>query len=77
MEPKTNSFIALREAIENLERLINEHSGDFPKMSELVSIVKECCLELNASQQQLIESNAALVQTVVDLGGPSGSCCSM
>jgi hypothetical protein len=74
-ESNTNSVTTLRKAIENLERLINEHSTDFSKMSELVSIIKEHYLELNTSQQQLIESNAALVQTVVDLGGPTGSCC--
>ena len=74
-ESNTNSVTTLRKAIENLEQLINEHSTDFSKMSELVSIIKEHYLELNTSQQHLVESNAALVQTVVDLGGPTGSCC--
>jgi len=74
-ESNTNSFTTFRQAIENLEQLINEHSTDFSKMSELVLVIKERHLELNTSQQQLIESNAALVQTVVDLGGPTGSCC--
>jgi len=76
-ESNTNSFTTLRQAIENLEQLINEHSTDFSKMSELVSIIKEHYLELNTSQQHLVESNAALVQTVIDLGGPTGSCCGL
>ena len=76
-ESNTNSFTTLRQAIENLEQLINEHSTDFSKMSELVLVIKERNLELNTSQQQLIESNAALVKTVVDLGGPTGGCCGL
>jgi hypothetical protein len=75
MGSKSNRFVVHCEAIEKLERLVNEHSVDFAKMSELVLIIKEKYLELTASHRELIESNAALVQTVVDLGGPTGSCC--
>ena len=74
MKTKSNPF-ALRVAIENLERLINERSTDFSKMCELIAIIKERYRELNISQQQLIESNAALIKTVEELGGPTGSCC--
>jgi hypothetical protein len=59
--------MTLREAIENLERLINERSVDFVKMSNLVSVIKERYVELSISQQQLIESNAALVKLTQDL----------
>jgi hypothetical protein len=59
--------MTLREAIENLERLINERSVDFAKMSNLVSVIKERYVELSISQQQLIESNAALVKLTKDL----------
>jgi hypothetical protein len=74
MPESTNSFVTLRQAIENLDQLVNQHSTDFPRMSELVSIIKERYLELSTSQHQLIESNAALVKACEELGGASGCC---
>ena len=58
---------SVNRSLNNLEALLGNEPIDFPRIQTALRSVREQCNKMNASQQDLIEANQALMQRVLEL----------